>query len=37
MSSDSAAKKIFKDTVSGGVGGICLVVSGHPLDTIKVG
>ncbi len=26
--SDSSGKKLFKDTVSGGVGGICLVVSG---------
>eukprot|EP00999_Lentomonas_sp_LEN2_P002687 NODE_561_length_1366_cov_89.420500_g525_i0.p1 GENE.NODE_561_length_1366_cov_89.420500_g525_i0~~NODE_561_length_1366_cov_89.420500_g525_i0.p1 ORF type:complete len:288 (-),score=31.43 NODE_561_length_1366_cov_89.420500_g525_i0:293-1156(-) len=26
----------FKNFVAGGVGGICLVVSGHPLDTIKV-
>ncbi|KAL3852394.1 hypothetical protein ACJMK2_016045 [Sinanodonta woodiana] len=24
------------DFVAGGVGGVCLVVSGHPLDTIKV-
>ncbi|XP_061187756.1 mitochondrial carnitine/acylcarnitine carrier protein-like isoform X1 [Saccostrea echinata] len=26
----------YKDFVSGGVGGVCLVVAGHPLDTIKV-
>ena len=27
----------FKSLVAGGVGGICLVITGHPLDTIKVG
>ncbi|XP_070394706.1 mitochondrial carnitine/acylcarnitine carrier protein-like isoform X2 [Dermacentor albipictus] len=26
----------FKDFISGGFGGVCTVVSGHPLDTIKV-
>jgi solute carrier family 25 carnitine/acylcarnitine transporter 20/29 len=26
----------YKDFVSGGMGGVCLVVAGHPLDTIKV-
>ncbi|XP_064605584.1 mitochondrial carnitine/acylcarnitine carrier protein-like [Liolophura sinensis] len=26
----------FKDFISGGFGGICLVGAGHPLDTIKV-
>jgi solute carrier family 25 carnitine/acylcarnitine transporter 20/29 len=26
----------FKSLVAGGVGGICLVITGHPLDTIKV-
>lgn len=25
-----------KDFISGGVGGVCLVVAGHPFDTIKV-
>lgn len=25
-----------KDFISGGVGGVCTVVAGHPLDTIKV-
>lgn len=25
-----------KDFVAGGFGGVCLVVAGHPLDTIKV-
>jgi hypothetical protein len=25
-----------KDFISGGVGGVCLVFSGQPLDTIKV-
>ena len=27
----------LKDFLAGGVGGVCLVVTGHPLDTIKVG
>ena len=26
----------IKDFIAGGVGGACLVVVGHPLDTIKV-
>ena len=26
----------LKDFLAGGVGGVCLVVTGHPLDTIKV-
>ena len=26
-----------KNFLAGGVGGVCLVVTGHPLDTIKVG
>ncbi len=26
----------FKSFIAGGVGGVCLVASGHPLDTIKV-
>jgi len=30
------SKPLFKDTFSGGVGGACLVIVGHPLDTIKV-
>lgn len=25
-----------KDFIAGGVGGVCTVVAGHPLDTIKV-
>ena len=25
-----------KSFIAGGVGGVCLVVTGHPLDTIKV-
>jgi len=29
-------QSVFKDFVAGGVGGICLVVTGQPLDTIKV-
>jgi len=27
---------IWRDFIAGGVGGMCLVASGHPLDTIKV-
>lgn len=30
------SKPIIKDTFAGGVGGACLVLAGHPLDTIKV-
>lgn len=26
----------LKDFIAGGVGGACLVIVGHPLDTIKV-
>ena len=26
----------LKSFLAGGVGGVCLVASGHPLDTIKV-
>jgi hypothetical protein len=26
----------IKDFIAGGVGGACLVITGHPLDTIKV-
>ncbi|CAF0978940.1 unnamed protein product [Didymodactylos carnosus] len=35
---NTAPKKIspIKDFVAGGVGGACLVITGHPLDTIKV-
>jgi len=29
-------KSIGKDSVAGGAGGVCLVLVGHPLDTIKV-
>lgn len=38
----TAAKKTLtkvnpiKDFLAGGVGGACLVITGHPLDTIKV-
>lgn len=28
---------VLKSFLAGGVGGICLVITGHPLDTIKVG
>lgn len=27
----------LKNFVAGGVGGVCVVLVGHPLDTIKVG
>lgn len=27
---------LLKSFIAGGVGGVCLVASGHPLDTIKV-
>ena len=27
---------VTKDLLAGGFGGICLVASGHPFDTIKV-
>lgn len=30
------SKSLVKDTFAGGVGGACLVLVGHPLDTIKV-
>ncbi len=26
----------FKNFLAGGVGGVCVVLTGHPLDTIKV-
>ena len=29
-------KSAIKDFLAGGFGGICLVASGHPFDTIKV-
>eukprot|EP01088_Endostelium_zonatum_P006548 TRINITY_DN18687_c0_g1_i1.p1 TRINITY_DN18687_c0_g1~~TRINITY_DN18687_c0_g1_i1.p1 ORF type:complete len:325 (+),score=55.36 TRINITY_DN18687_c0_g1_i1:34-975(+) len=35
-SSWAKTKQTIKDTVAGGVGGTCLVLVGHPLDTIKV-
>jgi len=28
--------EVLNETIAGGVGGICLVIVGHPLDTIKV-
>nr|XP_002119607.1 mitochondrial carnitine/acylcarnitine carrier protein-like [Ciona intestinalis] len=31
-----AKGSVWKDFIAGGFGGICAVVSGHPLDTIKV-
>lgn len=38
MSSEKkvASNSVWKDFIAGGAGGICAVVSGHPLDTIKV-
>ena len=36
MSSSSAKVSPLKDFLAGGFGGVCLVVSGHPFDTIKV-
>lgn len=37
-SEKTTAKKVnpIKDFLAGGVGGACLVITGHPLDTIKV-
>lgn len=32
---ESALKSTVKKTISGGVGGMSLVLAGHPLDTIK--
>eukprot|EP00013_Stygamoeba_regulata_P001603 CAMPEP_0177634646 /NCGR_PEP_ID=MMETSP0447-20121125/3478_1 /TAXON_ID=0 /ORGANISM="Stygamoeba regulata, Strain BSH-02190019" /LENGTH=292 /DNA_ID=CAMNT_0019136379 /DNA_START=68 /DNA_END=943 /DNA_ORIENTATION=- len=32
----SSKPSVWKDTISGGFGGMCLVAAGHPLDTIKV-
>lgn len=32
----SDAKSPIKDFIAGGFGGICLVIAGHPFDTIKV-
>jgi solute carrier family 25 carnitine/acylcarnitine transporter 20/29 len=32
----SQSQGVVKDTVAGGFGGACLVLVGHPLDTIKV-
>jgi solute carrier family 25 carnitine/acylcarnitine transporter 20/29 len=38
MSNESEKTKVdpFKSFIAGGVGGACLVVIGHPPDTIKV-
>lgn len=37
MSSDSKREPSpLKNFIAGGVGGSCLVLTGHPLDTIKV-
>jgi solute carrier family 25 carnitine/acylcarnitine transporter 20/29 len=32
----SQSQGVIKDTIAGGFGGACLVLVGHPLDTIKV-
>ncbi|ELR18132.1 carnitine/acylcarnitine translocase, putative [Acanthamoeba castellanii str. Neff] len=32
----SQSQGVLKDTIAGGFGGACLVLVGHPLDTIKV-
>ena len=34
--SEQGQPSAFKNLVSGGVGGACVVLVGHPLDTIKV-
>nr|CAB3266172.1 mitochondrial carnitine/acylcarnitine carrier protein-like [Phallusia mammillata] len=34
--SENTKGGVWRDFIAGGVGGICAVVSGHPLDTIKV-
>ena len=38
VAAKATAKKVnpIKDFIAGGVGGACLVITGHPLDTIKV-
>ena len=36
MSETKKKGGVWRDFIGGGVGGICAVVSGHPLDTIKV-
>lgn len=33
---NAGSTSALKNFLAGGVGGICLVVAGHPLDTIKV-
>ena len=33
---NNANSSALKNFLAGGVGGICLVIAGHPLDTIKV-
>jgi len=30
------SRAVIEETIAGGVGGMCLVFVGHPLDTIKV-
>jgi solute carrier family 25 carnitine/acylcarnitine transporter 20/29 len=32
----SGSSSALKNFLAGGVGGVCLVAAGHPLDTIKV-
>jgi len=36
MSKDSEGMRQLKDFIAGAVGGVALVLSGHPLDTMKV-
>lgn len=33
---NSGSSSALKNFIAGGAGGVCLVVAGHPLDTIKV-
>ena len=35
--SEEKKGSVLRDFIAGGVGGICAVFSGHPLDTIKAG
>ena len=36
MASEKKQPGAFKSFVAGGAGGVCIVLTGHPLDTIKV-
>ncbi len=35
VSEMAQSQGVIKDTIAGGFGGMCLVLVGHPLDTIK--